>query len=112
MITLPYTEVELINQPFASRIENVNPFNVIAWVGAIELNPASDIWKDTNRLPNLIINREGNYDTLVAMNGGNAINTIWNEWETFWTGETSTKSQWRDSSWATARAPAPVRRVM
>ena len=75
LITLPYTEVELINQPFASRIENVNPFNVIAWVGAIELNPASDIWKDTNRLPNLIINREGNYDTLVARNGGSAINT-------------------------------------
>ena len=112
LITLPYTEVELINQPFASRIENVNPFNVIAWVGAIELNPASDIWKDTNRLPNLIINREGNYDTLVARNGGNAINTIWNEWETFWTGETSTKSQWRDTSWATARAQAPFRRVM
>ena len=112
LITLPYTEVELINQPFASRIENVNPFNVIAWVGAIELNPASDIWKDTNRLPNLIINREGNYDTLVARNGGNAINTIWNEWETFWTGETSTKSEWRDQSWATARAQAPFRRVM
>ena len=112
LITLPYTEADFILQPYASRIENVNPFNVIAWIGAIELNPASDIWKDTNRLPNLIINREGNYDTLVARNGGSAINTVWNEWETFWTGETSTSAQWRDRSWATARSQAPYRRVM
>ncbi len=112
LLTLPYTETDFIIQPFASRIENVNPFNVIAWVGAIELNPASDIWKDTNRLPNLIINREGNYDTLVARNGGSAINTIWNEWETFWTGTTSTSSQWRDGSNTGFRAQAPHRRVM
>ena len=56
----------MITQPYASRIENVNPFNVIAWVGSLELNPSSDIWKDTNRLPKLIINKEGTYDTLIA----------------------------------------------
>ena len=90
LITLPYTEVEMVNQPYASRIENVNPFNVIAWVGSIALDPASDIWKDTNRLPNLVINREGNYDSFIARNGGSAVNTVWNEWETFWTGENQT----------------------
>jgi len=60
LLTLPYTEVEMINQPYASRIENVNPFNVIAWIGSLTLNPASDIWKDTSRMPNLVVNREGN----------------------------------------------------
>ena len=83
LITLPYTETTFINQPYASRIENVNPFNVISWVGSITLDPASDIWKDTNRLPKLIINREGNYDTFIARNGGSAVNTVWNEWQTF-----------------------------
>ena len=112
LITLPYTETTFVSQPYASRIENVNPFNVIAWVGSLELDPASDIWKDTNRLPNLIINREGNYDTLIARNGGSAMNTVWNEWETFWTGETSTTEEWRDTSWETARAQVPFRRVM
>ena len=102
----------MITQPFASRVENVNPFNVIAWIGSLTLDPASDIWKDTNRLPNLIINREGNYDTFIARNGGSAINTVWNEWEPFWTGETSTSEQWRDRSWDTARAQLPFRRVM
>ena len=112
LITLPYTEVEMVNQPYASRIENVNPFNVIAWVGSIALDPASDIWKDTNRLPNLVINREGNYDSFIARNGGSAVNTVWNEWETFWTGEKSNSVQWRDRSWATARKQVPFRRVM
>ena len=90
LLTLPYTERDMITQPYASRIENVNPFNVIAWVGSLELNPSSDIWKDTNRLPKLIINKEGTYDTLIAKNGGKAINTVWKEWELFWTGETTT----------------------
>jgi hypothetical protein len=83
LITLPYTETTFISQPYASRIENVNPFNVISWVGSITLDPASDIWKDTNRMPKLIINREGNYDTFIARNGGSAVNTVWNEWQTF-----------------------------
>ena len=112
LITLPYSETEFASQPYASRVENVNPFNVIAWVGSIDLDPASDIWRDTNRLPNLIINREGNYDTFIARNGGSAINTVWNEWETFWTGEESTSEIWKDHSWDTARAQVPYRRIM
>ena len=112
LLTLPYTETEMINQPYASRIENVNPFNVIAWIGSIELDPASDIWKDTSRMPNLVINREGNYDSFIARNGGSAVNTVWNEWETFWTGEKSNSVQWRDASWANARKQVPFRRVM
>ena len=88
LLTLPYTETTFINQPYASRIENVNPFNVISWVGSITLDPASDIWKDTNRMPKLIINLEGNYDTFIARNDGKAINTVWNEWQTFGWGKT------------------------
>ena len=30
LITLPYSEEKLIEQPYASRVENVNPFNVFA----------------------------------------------------------------------------------
>ncbi len=51
LLTLPYTETEMVNQPYASRIENVNPFNVMAWIGSIDLDPSSDIWKDTSRMP-------------------------------------------------------------
>ena len=33
LITLPYTETTLVDQPFASKFINVNPFNVFTWMG-------------------------------------------------------------------------------
>jgi len=47
ILTLDYTEVVMINQPHATRVENVNPFNVIAFVGGIKLDPPSDNWSRT-----------------------------------------------------------------
>ena len=44
VVTLDYTEVPYINQPLATRTENVNPFAVITWIGGVELNPNSDVW--------------------------------------------------------------------
>ena len=44
LITLNYSEIEWINQPFASRVENINPFNIIEYAGAMVLNPAVDEW--------------------------------------------------------------------
>ena len=43
-ITLKYTEKDWITQPLASRVENVNPFNMIDFTGTIILNPESDSW--------------------------------------------------------------------
>ena len=44
LITLKYSEKSWIEQPLASRVENVNPFNMIEYVGRINLSPASDNW--------------------------------------------------------------------
>jgi len=44
LITLKYSEKSWIEQPLASRAENVNPFNMIEYVGRINLSPASDNW--------------------------------------------------------------------
>ena len=91
IITLPYTETTLIDQPFASKTLNVNPFDVFTWSGTVELTPPSDEWKETERAPELIINNVGGFDTL-ASNLGNSnlesieIGTIWNDWQDFWSG--------------------------
>jgi len=91
LITLPYTEQTLIDQPFASKSINVNPFEVFTWSGNIELTPPTDEWKETERAPELLINNTGAFDTL-ASNLGNAslngieIGTVWNDWQDFWTG--------------------------
>ena len=47
IITLPYSSTVLIDQPYASAVENVNPFNVFTYTGDIQLYPESDNWVDT-----------------------------------------------------------------
>jgi len=91
LITLPYTETTMIDQPYASKYVNVNPFNIFTWTGTVTLDPPGDEWKETNRVPDLLINQEGSFDTLVK-NLGNPnldsveIDTVWNEWQDFWAG--------------------------
>ena len=46
-VTLKYTEKDWITQPLASRVENVNPFSMIEFIGTISLNPESDSWTRT-----------------------------------------------------------------
>jgi len=53
IITLPYTEVSYINNPFASRVENVNPFAIATFYGNLALAPSSDVWYDTITLPTI-----------------------------------------------------------
>src|SRR5210317_1372876 len=91
LITLPYTEATLVDQPFASKTINVNPFDVTTFAGSIKLDPPGDEWKETERAPELVVNNVGGFDTLVSNLGNRAlrgfeIGTIWNEWQDNWTG--------------------------
>ena len=91
LLTLPFTETDLITQAFASKTLNVNPFDVITWSGSVELTPPGDEWKETERAPELVINNTGAFDTLASNLGNDALNgieigTVWNEWQDQWTG--------------------------
>ena len=44
LLTLNYQEKGWIEQPLASRVENVNPFNMVAFFGSVILRPNSDTW--------------------------------------------------------------------
>jgi hypothetical protein len=57
VITLKYDSVNWIEQSFATKVENVNPFHVISYSGIIKLNPSSDSWVRTLRLDNVSINQ-------------------------------------------------------
>ena len=95
IITLDYSEVEWLKQEFGTRWEAVTPFIVAYWNGDIELTPASDTWVDTVRLEPRIINREGNFNQVVATLAANTgfdpqsgfVQNIWNSWQTIWTGQ-------------------------
>ena len=52
LLTLKYEEVGWIDQPHSTDVENVNPFNVIVYVGGVKLDPASDNWTRTIYIDN------------------------------------------------------------
>lgn len=78
--------VAIVEQPLASRVVNVNPFAVTAFIGRMNVNPSSDDWFETKYLPDNIIQKEGNYTHLK-----NSLEGIrWNGWQTSWTGQVQT----------------------
>ena len=79
--TIPYTEVSYASQPYASRVENVTPFEAFSFIGEMTLEPKKDIWYDTQReiLEGQNIDLTQSISTLfdLVVPGG----TVWNEWE-------------------------------
>ena len=65
LITLPYTEELFTEQPYATRVERLTPVLISQWIGVLELDPPGDEWFETEVAPKLIVNVEGNYDTIV-----------------------------------------------
>ena len=64
MALLPWEDHAIITQPYASRTENVNPFNVFTFIGRVDLTPASDDWVDTKRMPARVENVEGDFSAV------------------------------------------------
>ena len=90
VITLPVLEdIPLITQPYGSRLENINPFAVFTFLGDVKINPSSDDWFEIDRRPDLVIDVEGNFNTIknIAERAG-VLGTVWNSWQTQWTGAT------------------------
>jgi len=89
LVCLKYSDVVFLKNTFATRIENVNPFNVVNWIGAIELNPATDTWIET-RGTKRTVDQEGNYTSSIQQLGVDTnvgLSPIdWGAWETTWTG--------------------------
>ena len=87
LVTLPFTETNYINQPYASTFSNVNPYNVFSWAGTIQLSPDSDEWKETDVRPSVVVDDSEAFEQFKKMAEETGIlGTVWNEWETNWSG--------------------------
>jgi len=53
IVTLDYKEKGWIEQPLASGVENVNPFNVVEFKGNIKLMPSFDQWVQNIKITNV-----------------------------------------------------------
>jgi hypothetical protein len=95
IVCLNYSEVEYTKNQFATRSENVNPFNVINWIGSIELNPSSDTWIDTRRSERTY-DIEGSYRASLGLANADSNTGLspidWGAWETNWTGTSVSSS--------------------
>ena len=105
LITLNYTDVLKVQQPFATRVENVTPFLVTRYNGTIELFPSSDTWTDQVRTDAKRVEIDNYTETeqeLVAagwdpQSGYSPV--TWGAWETTWTGQTTTYQNYRRYRW-------------
>jgi len=101
LLTLDYTETEMLKQIYASRVENVNPFLIVYYSGDMDISPDSDIWMDTKRVDANVTVDTAMYDNTVAMlgideqTGFSEVN--WGAWETNWTSE-EVESTWERST--------------
>ena len=59
LLSLKYEEVVYIQQEFATKVNNINPFHVVAYTGEIKLNPSVDNWINTRETQNVIRNTIG-----------------------------------------------------
>lgn len=96
LITLPYSNVELVSQTLASTAVNVNPFAVFTFLGKTDITPPFDKWFEVTRRPDIIVNVEGNYNTIRALaEKSGVLGTVWNAWQTQWTGASTTTNNTR-----------------
>lgn len=51
LVTLDYTEVVLIEQPYSSYVESVNPHSVYRWQGQLTMSPPGDDWIEVETRP-------------------------------------------------------------
>ena len=101
LLTLDYTETEMLTQVYASRVENVNPYLIVYYSGDMHISPDSDIWMDTKRVDANVTVDTSQYDLAIAslgideQTGFSEVN--WGAWETNWTSE-EVQSTWEQEA--------------
>jgi hypothetical protein len=95
-ITSNAASIVFIDQPKASRFININPFNVVNFLGKITLNPSSDIWIDIEARPDVLVNLTGDNDAWeLLFDSANellASQAEWGSWQNRHTGVVTTNT--------------------
>lgn len=62
--TLSFTEEKFVSQNLATKFVQVQPYMISQWVGNVNMNPPDDIWVDTIKAPDVVINPKGENDAI------------------------------------------------
>ena len=78
-LLLPFTEKVYTAQEAATSAMNVNPFNVVGFVGHVKLTTDTATYVDFSSRPLTAVNADGNSDNYES--GENFTGSKWNEWD-------------------------------
>ncbi len=84
LITLPFTEQNTVENKYSTKTLVLNQGKSSKYSGIMKLSPDIDEWKDTSRMPELIVNENSVFD--IIKNDNNVWGSLWNEWQISWTG--------------------------
>ena len=76
VVTLKYKSIDWIEQPFATTMENVNPFHILEYIGSIKLTPEEDRWVRTVQLADRQVSVSVNLKLDLGVISGPNVNTV------------------------------------
>ena len=83
--TVNYTSVPFVEQPFATRVINLQAYYTFTWDGQLTLEPNIDTFDDAWIQPDLVIQDDTLYNAMVNLNewwASTGLATVWADWET------------------------------
>ena len=91
MVTLPYSELEVLGNNFATKTLNPNPFVALQYVGEGSLSPQIDPWYDQSVEPVIVDNNTGLYSIFIAKDDTTeTFSSIFNSFIINWVGSKGT----------------------
>ena len=86
-VTLPYTELKLLGNDFATKTINPNPFVVLQYVGDSFIGPSVDSWYDNSVEPLVTDNNTSLYSIFLAKNNvRESLSSLYNSYKINWIG--------------------------
>jgi hypothetical protein len=81
MAIIDYDSVQIDEQPYATKHISINPYFQFKRSGQIVLMPNTDVWTDTTRVPDLVVNVDTGVDAFTQLaNAAKVLGTKWGSW--------------------------------
>ena len=91
IVTLPYSELKVLGNNFATKTINPNPFVALQYVGDGSLSPEIDSWYDQTVEPLIVDNNTGLYSIFIAKDDtSETFSSIFNSFAINWVGTSGT----------------------
>ena len=118
LMLLASSNTTFLSQNKASKTLNVNPFNIVNYIGSVKLDPPSDVWKSETRVESQNIDLSGGQAAKEAWESIQS--TSWGAWNSTWTLQSRTTLDTKttgidvtrvDGGWASAQLEAAFERT-